>query len=568
MELIVAEIAAIETRLAESSATRLDVIDRSLSARVKALTEEASQRVRDDVSASLAKWQTAAREDVNAGTRTAMVDMLEEAVARASDEFAKKNATAVDLALLAAQDEAARDVKRRAAGLEKRLRGEMEVRLAGIEKAVAEAASRRTERMSAELKEAIESDVASVRADVGLLVASAVAKARDQVAKKSAKRVSKQTKKAVRVLRKENEEIRMASTEAARTDLEAHAKNLAAEAAAAAKTEQGRLREHVDVELRGGLAALERQASQDREEIRQTLNADLEAAGQRISAEVRADLAESLANVERRIEDRLSVGLADSSSKLIEQGAANLAVLSARAAELAAESRAAAEDAATRVADKESRRLYAQAEGRLQGRIDDVARATLDEAIERVRTDGAAVLEAERQSFFAGAEAAHKRLGDLMADLESRERRRDLRLAKRESTRRVKSALSKLEAEGRRVETRNEELLAEARFDLERMVSAAATRIHAAEGEAGERLGDTLRQVEETVTSIEDSNGRIAELERRAAAAERDAARSAEMARNALELEPRMREALRIEAAAAEQIAIAERRLIDFVVHR
>ena len=40
------------------------------------------------------------------------------------------------------------------------------------------------------------------------------------------------------------------------------------------------------------------------------------------------------------------------------------------------------------------------------------------------------------------------------------------------------------------------------------------------------------------------------------------------MARNAVELEARMREALNMEAAAAEQIAIAERRLIDFVAHR
>jgi len=40
------------------------------------------------------------------------------------------------------------------------------------------------------------------------------------------------------------------------------------------------------------------------------------------------------------------------------------------------------------------------------------------------------------------------------------------------------------------------------------------------------------------------------------------------MARNAAELETRMRQALSMEAAAAEQIAVAERRLIDFVVNR
>jgi len=39
------------------------------------------------------------------------------------------------------------------------------------------------------------------------------------------------------------------------------------------------------------------------------------------------------------------------------------------------------------------------------------------------------------------------------------------------------------------------------------------------------------------------------------------------MARNAVDLESRMRQALNLEAAAAEQITLAERRLIDFVEH-
>jgi hypothetical protein len=277
---------------------------------------------------------------------------------------------------------------------------------------------------------------------------------------------------------------------------------------------------------------------------------------------------EGVASAEQRIEERLSIRLASTSSRMIEQAATNSAALNEMAAALAAESRVAAADAATGAAEAVSRRLYGQIEGRLQRHVEDAARATLDEALERVRADGAALLEAERTSFIAEARETRAKLGELATDIERREQRRDLKLARAETSRRVKKALSKVEDEARRIEARNQEWLTEARDDLKRVASEASAQFQAGEGEAGERVADALRRVEETVATIEESKSRIAELERRATAAEQNATRSAELARNAYELEARMREALNMEAAAAEQISLAERRLIDFVVTR
>ena len=236
------------------------------------------------------------------------------------------------------------------------------------------------------------------------------------------------------------------------------------------------------------------------------------------------------------------------------------------------------------------------------------ARKRLDDALERVRAEGAIQLESQKQSLVAEARTTRSTLdevveatraelqeavgssrseleevlaksrsdlGALAEGLEKREQRRDLKLAKAETSKRIKGALSDLEQERGKIDAAREEAATRLRAQADEVTAQAENRINAHADEAGrevagggERLADALRRVEETVAGVEESSRRISELERRAGVAEQEAARSAEMARNAVELEARMREALKMEAAAAEQIAIAERRLIDFVVHR
>jgi hypothetical protein len=321
----------------------------------------------------------------------------------------------------------------------------------------------------------------------------------------------------------------------------------------------------------------------------------------RISSEVRTELASGLAGAERTLDERAATRIADHTSRLIEQAAKSSASLSERAAELATESRKAAEQIAKAVAGEESNRLYGELGSQLQARIDaaekasaeevgrarseledvnaDAAQRRLDEALERVRADGAAQLEAQKEGFAAEVDATiakgRSELGALAEDLEKREQRRELKLAKAETSRRVQRVISKLEQEHGKVESEREAAVQKMRAEVEEATAEAKTRIDESAKDAGrevggvgERLSDALRRVDATVAEVEESTGRISELERRASVKEREAARSAEMARNAVELEARMREALNMEAAAAEQITIAERRLIDFVVHR
>ena len=249
---------------------------------------------------------------------------------------------------------------------------------------------------------------------------------------------------------------------------------------------------------------------------------------------------------------------------------------------------------------------------RVRSELDDVnaaaARKRLDDALERVRAEAAIQLESQKQSLVAEAHTmrstldevveatraelqeavgssrseleevlakSRSDLGALAEGLEKREQRRDLKLAKAETSKRIKGALSGLEQERGKIDATCEEAATRLRAQADEVTAQVENRINVQADEAGrevagggERLADALRRVEETVAGVEESSRRISELERRAGVAEQEAARSAELARNAVELEARMREALKMEAAAAEQIAIAERRLIDFVVHQ
>ncbi|MDQ3730182.1 MAG: hypothetical protein M3355_11420 [Actinomycetota bacterium] len=199
-------------------------------------------------------------------------------------------------------------------------------------------------------------------------------------------------------------------------------------------------------------------------------------------------------------------------------------------------------------------------------------RARLDEALEKVRTESAERLGEEWTAFRSSMEATRQTLEKAIAELGRRKIRQEAKLARVETSRRITSALETLEVRATSVISELDARLGRSSreikatvADAEAVAAEAASEIRAAHGKAGERLGDALRRVEDTVTSVEASRGRVAELERRAKAAEAEATRSAEMARNAVELETRMREALNLEAAAAEQITLAERRLIDFV---
>jgi colicin import membrane protein len=513
-----------EARVAETINAQLSVIDGSFAARTEAATADMAARLRQEFGTSFKEWRSEARAEIGDATREAALALVEERAASARKALGKQN----DATLMSINEQALREVKRRGAKLEKRLRSEIGDRLATSEEDLARSVAKDQAELAAELQDEIESRLNAARTEVAAEVAQGIAEA-----------------------------------------------------------------------------------------------------SERISGELRTELAAGVSDAERTLDNRAATRIADHTSRLIEQAAQNSASLAERARDLADESLGAAEEIARKVASAESDRRFGELGRRLEERIEvaenasrdeaarvrseledvnaEAARKRLDDALERVRAEGATQLQSQRQSLVAEARTTRSALdevveatrvelretvgstrseleevvangrsdlGALAEGLERRAQRRDLKLAKAETSKRIKGALSELENERGKIDAAGEEAATRLRAQADEVTAQAENRLNAHADEAGrevagggERLADALRRVEETVAGVEESSRRISELERRAGVAEQEAARSAEMARNAVELEARMREALKMEAAAAEQIAIAERRLIDFIVH-
>lgn len=301
------------------------------------------------------------------------------------------------------------------------------------------------------------------------------------------------------------------------------------------------------------------------------------------------------AELERSAEASLAAARSDLVREVKRRSAKSEKRLRGKMKDRAAKSEAAVADAWARI-----EAMNTEMRASLEAEIETRVKTKLAEASERLEGQ----LDAERASILKDAEVVRSELEGLSRELRRRQQRQALRIAKSESSRRIEAAVAKIELERKQVETIRAGFLAEVRSEVEAVAARSRTEIdehtratvgsmdgrveraasglgaaqelleatmgeiRAAAGGAGEELGEALRRVEETVSKVEESRSRIAELERRAGVAEREVARSAEMARNAVVLEARMRRALTMEVAAAEQITAAERRLLDFVENR
>ena len=224
-----------------------------------------------------------------------------------------------------------------------------------------------------------------------------------------------------------------------------------------------------------------------------------------------AELAGSLAQLERRAEDLISNRL------------------SAALAQLSAE---------------------AQAARRSQlAEVRKVAQATIDESLpkrsRRERRQEVKVARAESSRRVSQAlTKLEQRGGSLIGELDSRLARADEALAERART------------------------AAERIAEAEQRLRAATSQIERAEGQAARPLAAALRRVERVSGEVGRFQTRLAEIEGQALASASRAGTSAALSMHAAELEAKLRDAVKREAQAADRIAAAERRLLDAIAGR
>ncbi|MEJ7875108.1 MAG: hypothetical protein WKF62_00495 [Solirubrobacterales bacterium] len=543
------------------------------------------------IEASITSWKFGAREEVLHSVRAEAIDLLEERLAAAASNLAAANAAAVELELSVARSKLSRQVKKRNSKATGKLEAALEARLVRAEKTLKRRTSLEIEAAKTSVRDTLDAELARVRAQIKAGVDEATAVVHERIVAMASDEFTTRSAHAVEALRSRNEVARLETTsELKKAHDEATAATLVKlhdRALVTADALEERISAHVAAGLGEAQELLIARTDESRTEISRSAEArfaeGLRAVTQRISGEVRSELTQGLATVERRLDEQADSVLAEHAS-----------ALEVRADERAREAVSSAAERASHVAAIESRRRFSELEPRLHARIEqaersasEAAEARLEEALEKVRAESAERLGEERTAFRSSTEATREALEKAIAELGRRKIRQEAKLARVETSRRITLALEKLEVRATsligeldaRLERSSQEIKAtvavaeaaaaetraDARTAAEQRLAEAASEIRAAKRETGERLGDALRRVEDTVATVEASRGRVAELERRAKAAEAEATRSAEMARNAVVLETRMREALNLEAAAAEQIALAERRLIDFV---
>ena len=220
--------------------------------------------------------------------------------------------------------------------------------------------------------------------------------------------------------------------------------------------------------------------------------------------------------------------------------------------------RAQAADELSRVAAAELERSLTQ----FAKASEELVSTRLAEAVDRLDAGAADRRRAELAEVRRVAQATAERHVPRQS---RRERRHGLKLAKAESSRRVSRALTRLEQRGgalmSELDARSE--AAAIRIEAaERRLRAAAAELGSAESETGRRLTGALLRVDGVVGRVGEARQRVAAIEAKALASAARAAASAELGANAAQLEGRLRDALELEARAAERISAAERRLL------
>ena len=238
-------------------------------------------------------------------------------------------------------------------------------------------------------------------------------------------------------------------------------------------------------------------------------------------------------------------------------------------------------------------RVVAEADRRAGERLAEIAGAELERSLEELDRRAEARFERtnaqlrERFAAFQGEVEQRLELGlaERSAELDARlqgaqraiaeqvreapaargwrERRHELKLARAESSGRVRRALEKLETRGEALLKELDARAERARELAEQQVRAGAGAVERAEDEAGRRIADAVARVEAAVAGIERSGERVAAAERRILVAEHEAVDAAAQTRRAAELEARIRSVIAAETAAAARISAAERRLIE-----
>jgi chromosome segregation ATPase len=244
-------------------------------------------------------------------------------------------------------------------------------------------------------------------------------------------------------------------------------------------------------------------------------------------------------------------------------------------------------------------RLRRNVEERLEGAVAEVrvqGDAQLADELERmgeaVETPLAAIERAEEEAIRAAEAAAGraeasaaKAAGEIDVAAEklgARARRQELKLVREENSKRIAGALARLErqaelrmAEVGAVRDEAQSLLVQVDDrlataagtidELDRRLESAAHRLLATEGQAQgteELVTGAVAQIEQALAGVEDSRRRIAAIEHLVEATARRIAELGEHAERAAEWEGRLSAATRSEAAAAERITEAERRLL------
>lgn len=212
-------------------------------------------------------------------------------------------------------------------------------------------------------------------------------------------------------------------------------------------------------------------------------------------------------------------------------------------------------------------RLRRNVEERLEGAIAEV----------RVQGDAQLAGELERvREVSSQVDAAAEKLG-------ARARRQELKLVREENSKRITGALARLErqaelrmAEVEAVRDEAQSLLVQVDDrlatavgtidELDRRLERAAESLLATESRAQgteELVTSAVARIEQALAQVEDSRRRIAAIEHLVETTARRIAALGEHAERAAEWEGRLSAATRSEAAAAQRITEAERRLLD-----
>jgi chromosome segregation ATPase len=282
------------------------------------------------------------------------------------------------------------------------------------------------------------------------------------------------------------------------------------------------------------------------EEFERRVEAVLREAGEELQARVARDLAateERLRESEERLRQNVEERLEGAVAEVRVQGDAQLADELARMREAVDAPLASIERA-----EAEAIRAAEAAAGRAEASVAKAA-GQIDAAAEKL---GA---RARRQELKLVREENSKRITGALARLE---RQAELRMAEVEAVRD--------EARGLLVQVDDRLATAAGTVDeLDRRLEAAADRLLATEGQAQgveELVTGAVARIEQALVQVEDSRRRIGAIEHLVEATARRIAELGEHAERAAEWEGRLSAATRSEAAAAQRITEAERRLL------